>query len=281
MVTTTVATANVGLYGEFILNFLVPADAPTGVALLKFTFDCGHSATVPLVPFTVTNGKSGALCPRYLLGLHGMSQGPASSTDYTTSQEIVAVRQAFDNASAANKKAEFLNIPYPTTGIWDLANPVTNRYIQSDVAKGATALHNEITTLTKASRCSTFSLIGYSEGAWVIDLWLYEYNGDTKNVKDIAMLGDPWWYQVHNGVAAKGIARLFNLAYTAPPWPVQNTPYAVVSLCNVGDPICGEGFTNPAKQIAEAAFGKSTPHHQYANNGAAARVGQILANYAG
>ena len=257
------------------------------MALLQFTFDCGHSATVPLVPFTVTNGKSGALCPRYLLGLHGMAEGPAPSTGYLGSPEILAVQKAFDNASAANKKAEFRNITYPATGTWDLTNPGNNPVnIKADVATGATALHNEITTLTKASSCSTFSLIGYSEGAWVIGLWLHEYNGDTKNVKDIAMLGDPWWYQVHNGVAAKGIARVINLGwYTAPPpWPVQNTPYAVVSLCNPRDPICGEGFTNTADQVAALAkvvFDNSSPHHQYAKNGAAAWVGQVLANHAG
>jgi Cutinase len=283
----TLATANVGLYGDYgLLKFLVPADAPTGAALLQFTLDCGHSAAVPLVPFTVTNGSSATVCPRYLLGLHGMSQGPSSPTDYNTSPEIVAVQQAFDNASAANKKAEFINIPYPTTGGWELANPVTNRNILSDVATGVTALHSEIDTLSKASPCATFSLIGYSEGAWVIDLWLYEYGGlDTKNVTAIVTLGDPWWYQVHNGVPAIGLARQFGLAYASTPWPpsTDTPPYAFISLCNMRDPVCGEGYTDTTSQVADAILagtpvGDSNPHHQYPAWGATTRAGQFLAS---
>jgi hypothetical protein len=288
------ATNQVGLYGLYgVLQFRIPADAPTGVAIIQFTQSCEGSAVIPPVPFTVTNGNG---CPRYLLGLHGMGEGPGTSTDPSTSPEITATWTAFQNALPANnKKAEFVNIPFTgTTGLDILSNPVTKQRLLTDVAEGVTSLRNEMSYLSNAAPCATFSLVGYSEGAWVIDQWLYDSQalGTTavaavKNVKSIVTLGDPWWYQVHNGVPAMGLARRLGLAKASTPWPpsTDTPPYAFISLCNMNDPVCGEGFTDTASQVADAILaatpaGDSNPHHQYPAWGTTTRAGQFLASRA-
>ena len=220
-----------------------------------------------------------------------MNEGPAPNDPYQTSPTIVAVKQAFDDRSKADKKAEFRNIVYPTTTRWDIANPVINRTITGDVQEGAANLHKEIRSITASSPCATFSLVGYSEGAWAIGYWLWAsaYRNDTKSVKDIALLGDPWWYQDHGRdshgrrIVSMGLARRFGLALLGPPWPAQNTPYLVMSLCNNSDPICGEGYANtPATQIAAALTigGIDSPHLHYKDNGAAKYAGEFLADHA-
>lgn len=252
-------------------------------------------ATLPLVitPAGVTPpAQAATVCPHYLLGLHGMEEGPApNDVIHQPSTTIDAVRQAFDDTAQklnVNDRA-FRNIIYPTTTLADILN------IRTDVTKGAAALDEEIKNTTKFFPCATFSLVGYSEGAWVVGDWLSrsEYLAERRNVKAIALLGDPWWYQEHGRdshgrkLVAQGAARILGFASLGPPWPVQNTPYLMMDLCLPKDPVCGEGYATVQVthlgQMADASgVGKNpnSPHRKYVEQGAAERSGEFLAEHA-
>jgi len=141
---------------------------------------------------------------------------------------------------------------------------------------------------------SNFELVGYSEGAWVVDYWLHFHSSEArKHVKAIQLYGDPNYYKVYrhdrHGVHAyRGLSRLAGLTFGwyGPPYPNPNAGYPIKSACIFKDPVCGKGYT---ESLAEHAlqFGtaatctiNSCHHLDYVIDGYTKRGAEFLAKYA-
>jgi hypothetical protein len=246
------------------------------------------------------------VCPTVLLGLHGMQEGP-SPTDPTaksTTGGITVVEstfKSFQTAAAATghsaKDYKTDDVPYPITEWYDLDNPFLMRTIVSDVVDGSNALNTAIRNYMALcpSGKSKFELVGYSEGAWVIEYWLhFHQSAADKYVKAIQLYGDPNYYEVYghdrHGVHAyQGLSRLAGLTFGwyGPPYPNPNTPYRVKTVCITKDPVCGKGYTDSLTEHALqfGAAGKclisDCPHlDRHYDNGYTIRGAEFLAKYA-
>jgi Cutinase/Fibronectin type III domain len=237
-------------------------------------------------------------CPTVLLGLHGMGEGPSSTMRPDISNEVESTF-VFFKAIAANAHKfspgdyQVQDVSYPTTGFAELDNPILMRTIVSDVVVGAKALDTAVQHYTSLCRTSHFELVGYSEGAWVIDYWLHFHPQARNLVKAVQLYGDPNYYEIYqrdrHGVHAyRGLSRLAHLTFGwyGPPYPDPNAGYPVKTACIAKDPVCGKGymdsFTAHSRQFGAAAFCKITNcnHLDYVVDGYTKRGAAFLARYA-
>lgn len=240
-------------------------------------------------------------CPTVLLGLHGMNEGPSSTKNADISSTVEATFIFFESMAAKAHKFrpnDYIvdDISYPTTGYFELDNPFKMRTIVSDVVDGSNALQAAVHKYTACGSSSKLELVGYSEGAWVIDYWLHFHQGEAKYVKAIMLYGDPNWYEayghdVFGSVAAyQGLARIAGLTFgwCGPPYPHPNAPYAVQTVCIPKDPVCGKGYVDTiaehAVQFAAAAACQITNCSHldvyYVTEGYTKRGAAFLAKYA-
>ena len=225
-------------------------------------------------------------CPTVLLGLHGFGQGPPNTKKYHESDEITSTFSYFKESMAAQGRNpnsyKERDVPYPTTDWQYLDNPFALRTIVSDVTDGAKALEAAVQHYTALCPSSSFELVGYSEGAWIIDYWLHFHQSEARShVKAIELYGDPNYYQAYGHdvfgsvVAYQGLSRIAGLTYGwyGPPYPAPKTPYEVQTLCLLNDPVCGLGYKDTiaehAVQFAAAAACIVThcPHLKYPQEG--------------
>jgi hypothetical protein len=236
-------------------------------------------------------------CPTVLLGVHGFGEGP-STTDAVRSGTLESTWKYFRQSSAARahgSKAYIIeDISYPTTGFLELDNPIKLRTIVSDVTDGSFALEAAVQHFTALCHSTAFELVGYSEGAWIIDYWLHFNQSEARShVKAIELYGDPNWYKAYGHdvfgfvAAYQGLSRIAGLTYGwyGPPYPNPNTPYAVQTVCLPKDPVCGRGYIDTvaehAVQFAAAAVCVPT-HCSHLNytSGATKQGGEFLADHA-
>ncbi len=307
------ATTGITPSGVFALHFNVPANAPIGTTQLQFSPTCTHSTWMPFVPFTVVSGPPSPPSrgcvggpSHILLGLHGMNEGPSSTKGADPKSAVETTGAEFKKKAEATAQPvgsyDFKDLPYPTYGIsnalYDIFNPSRTTKITTDVATGVNVLEAAIHDYLVLCPSATFALVGYSEGAWVIDGWLHSHQSEAVSiVKAIELYGDPWWYRAYGHDSGgkvleyQGLVRLGGGATEGPPWPIQNTKYDVQSLCYSNDPVCGEGFTEsnvpyfgqvPLAQ-RNAALNCAVfdcPHKWYALYGATTQGGDFLASRA-
>lgn len=232
-----------------------------------------------------------------------MREGPSETIPADDSTTVEATFIFFERIAAhvhkfKPKDYQVEDVPYPITGFADLDNPFLMRTIVSDVVVGSDALNTAIQNymaLCKPGK-SKFELVGYSEGAWVIEYWLHFHQSEAdKYVKAIQLYGDPNYYEVYghdrHGVHAyQGLSRLAGLTFGwyGPPYPNPNTKYRVNTVCIPKDPVCGKGYTD---SLAEHALQFGTagkcllfdcPHldYHYVINGYTMRGAEFLAKYA-
>lgn len=280
--------------GTFAVTIRVPADAPVGDTRIDALTGSGTSVRTP---FTVTAGSAPSKgCPTVLLGLHGFGEGPSDTKPAAPTVETTwTYFMARAGKLHVSKDFEFLDVPYATTGFASLNNPFTMRSLLADVTDGSNALEAATQGFTSLCPSTTFTLVGYSEGAWVVNYWLHFHQSEARShVKAVELYGDPNWYRAYGHdphgrvVAYQGLARIAGLTYGwyGPPYPIQNTPYLVQSLCAPNDPVCGEGYKDTiadhSVQFAKAvacAFDTKCTHHSY-TSGATKQGGEFLANHA-
>ena len=234
-------------------------------------------------------------CPTVLLGLHGMNEGPSSTMSADVSTPVESTFIFFESMAANAHKFRpndyaVDDVPYPTTGFFELDNPFEMRTIVSDVVDGSVALQKAFQHYMALCPRSNFELVGYSEGAWVVDYWLHFYQSEAyKHVKAIMLYGDPNWYEAYgHDVAYQGLSRIAGLTFGwfGPPYPKPNTRYAVQTVCIPKDPVCGKGFADTiakhAVQFATAAGCLITdcPHLDYVPDGYTLRGAEFLAEHA-
>lgn len=229
----------------------------------------------------------GDTCVHMLLGLHGMGEGPiVSSTIEATKDSFEARANALDVTNWG-----FAQVEYPTTPAGGIVytDEGEQRSVWGDVKKGEEALDGLINYYSSLCSSSTYTLAGYSEGAWVIDWWLNDHRDKWPQIKGVELYGDPNWYrrgtdspERHKPIYS-GLVRLFNVV-PVPPYPIPGTEKWLQTLCIPMDPICGEGFpaalfSNGAQVAAARACIADCLHLHYI--GAATKQGgEFLANQA-
>jgi len=287
--------------GSFTVTFSVPSDAAVGSHVVIFWDSEGRYFETASTPFTVGSNPSpspsgGCAAPsHWLLGLHGFGEGP-SPTNITAGETVESTWQYFQaKAKQLNVSTpySFQDISYATTDFGKVAtdfvaliNGGGTPAFDTDVQEGVDNLEAAIQHATALCPSTTFTLVGYSEGAWIVTNWVHAHPAEaSSHVKAIELYGDPLWYR-HDSEKAldyRGLARIGGKALDDPPYPIQNTPYLVQTLCfPSGDPVCGEGYADAVAQldgVRQCAIGDCA-HKNYATSGATKQGGEFLADHA-
>jgi Cutinase len=187
--------------------------------------------------------QSGPCQNWYVLGLHGVGQGPEPSGGAAESPELSAFASDLVTDAPIYGHAAELDVPYPTISVsWQFAGGVFNQGpLWTNVQAGVTALQNEVKTLTSACPASLISLFGYSEGAWIIDVWELQNPAEAARIYSAGLIGDPCYA---NSAGDGGLARLF----TGTCGPVDDYMVGETNIqptnsdCLAYDPVCGRGY---------------------------------------
>jgi Putative serine esterase (DUF676) len=235
-------------------------------------------------------------CPRALIiGLHGVGEGP-SPTDSKKSPTIQATFNAFaaevkklpnDGTSHSYRLQWFA---YPTVPRSDLAPKSSLLKTVGTVDTAATQLYNYISGQVAACSDTLISVVGYSLGAWVVNVALTHHYYTAGLLNLVLTEGDPCWSNTRDGSA--GLAQRAQEAGTplgclgADTYPYLTgfaNPFTAQALCVNKDPVCGEGYTafTLIQQFTAAEnCGSGCSHFAYPTDGAAAYGGRWLADYA-
>lgn len=271
--------------------------------ILTFMAVLAVSASLTAVSALPTSAASAAArqapsCPEALIiGLHGAGEGP-SPTDSQKSATIQATFNAF--------KAEVKKLPndgtshsyrlqwfgYPTVPYSDLTSLSGLGKTVGTVGTVATQLYNYISGQAATCPATHISVVGFSLGAWVINVALTQHYYMAGLLNLVLLEGDPCWS--HTGDGSAGLAqrvqeaRLLQLGCLAAdtyPYLTFANPFTAQSLCVNKDPICGEGYSafTLYQQLTAAkncSPSNGCPHFDYPSDGAAAEGGRWLADYA-
>lgn len=257
-----------------------------------------------LVPALTAIGPSAAAataapqassCPRALIiGLHGVAEGP-SPTDSAKSKTIAEVFTAFaaEVKKLPNDGTDHSFRPqwfaYPTVPRSDFNSLPGLHDAASTVGTAATQLYNYVSGQAAACPDTLISVVGYSMGAWVINVALTQHYYMAGLLHLVQLEGDPCWSNTGDGSA--GLAQRAQeigvsmgcLGADTYPYLSFANPFTSQSLCYGSDPICGEGYSalTLAQQITAAInCGNGCAHYLYYKDGAADEGGRWLADYA-
>jgi hypothetical protein len=261
------------------------------------------AVSVPLAAATLPANASEAAgqalsCPRVvLIGLHGITEGP-STTVSQKSPTIQATFTAFanevkklpnDGTSHAYRLQWF---GYPTVPRSDFNGSYSGlRNALSVVGTTATQLYNYVSGQVDACSGTLVSVVGFSMGAWVINVALTQHYYMAALLNLAAMEGDPCWSNTGDGSAGlaqraqEARVQLGCLNADSYPYLTFANPYTAFSVCVPKDPVCGERFNllTVAQQRTAANNCTKTdgcPHFAYPTDGAAAYIGKWLADNA-
>jgi hypothetical protein len=243
------------------------------------------------VPATLTGMAvpAEAACPAAIvIGLHGVGEGPSSANSAT----IAATFKDFqaDVTAAGNPSSSYILDPftYPPVPVSDFNSVAGLKHLANTLDNTVLALATQIIDLKAACPSASIELVGYSLGAWIIQMTLQ--NTDLwSDVKAVEYYGDPCWYNPSGGYV--GLVRftpndgasLGCPDRSAYPYEDQPPPFPAQSLCFGGDPICGQGLNpskSPANIIARFAAAQACTrknhctHYDY--TGAAAKEGAMF-----
>lgn len=192
-------------------------------------------------PTTVAQPVTAARCPVHFLGLHGLDE----QSDLT-SPTINATWESFQSAVTAKAlppERDAIAFPKVTRNAFLAKNGVVG--IEPDVNAGVAAIQRAMDRAVRSCSSTTFVLAGYSLGAWVVDKFLVTDPRRRELVRAAQLYGDPQWTSPGKG---KGLAVLFNRGLRTPYPPF---PDKVQSLCNHRDPVCGTGYRDSARDLAQ------------------------------
>lgn len=186
-------------------------------------------------------------------GLHGMGEGPDSAHRGQPPSYLTQSSEMLDFDYQQNQvsgKVLFVPIYYTlVTGDWG-----SLKAIPKAVSIGVTALNHAVTSyLSDGCRPRThhIALVGYSMGAWIINLWLMGHKDLWPQIRAVALFGDPCY---HSGIS-NGIVRRSPLWGTCMPkgtypypgsfsskfWHHHRHP-AARTYTEPQDPVTGDGW---------------------------------------
>jgi hypothetical protein len=218
----------------------------------------------------------------YVLGLHGLAEGPQPGGGTQESPELAAFAGDLSADGPAYGYAVEQDVPYPTVwaSLQDAAGVFNQGPLWQDVQQGVADLQSAVTNLTSTCPGSLISLFGYSEGAWIINVWEQQYPAEAASIYSAGLIGDPC-YADSPGDA--GLARLFTGScgpaddYIVGETNIQPTN----SDCLPYDPVCGArylGSTSGGLAVAQLATAATCtkqdgcPHLLYGPDGDVANM---------
>lgn len=219
----------------------------------------GVALAALLVPLVVATGPSAgaAADPNCgvptMFGLHGMAEGPskANSPESTDSPEISDFDQAQNILSGA---VGIEIVPYTTVypDTWQALQALFKQGpLWASVQEGADNLQSMI--FSAASGCplsaDKFFLVGYSEGGWVINVWLHEHTDEWSVIKGVVLFGDA----CRQGGGYQGLADIFTNTCG-----YSDAPFWTWTDCRWRDPICGSGWPDTTPQDHSAQLGAAS-----------------------
>ena len=86
---------------------------------------------------------------------------------------------------------------------------------------------------------SLISLFGYSEGAWIINVWEQQYPDEASHIRNAGLIGDPCYGDIRGDA---GLARLFTSSCGFAPGAYilgETNITPTKSVCLTADPVCG------------------------------------------
>lgn len=244
----------------------------------------GGAGTSPGVdPFQSGPSPSPGNCQNwYVLGLHGLNEGPEPSGGATESPELSAFAHDLVTDAPIYGHAVELDVPYHTiSASWQDAAGVFNQGpLSKNVQTGVADLQTAVRNLTSTCPGSLISLFGYSEGAWIINLWEQQYPAEAGNIYSAGLIGDPCYADIPGDY---GLARLFTgtcgpaADYIVGETNIQPTN----SDCLTSDPVCGVPYLGSGSiEQATAQLGvagacsisKGCAHYLYVPDGDVANM---------
>ncbi|GAA1017734.1 hypothetical protein GCM10009556_066240 [Acrocarpospora pleiomorpha] len=283
-------TARADAQGEFTIKLTIPGNAPAGQLRIWAVIGNGGSADAW---FTVEGPARGGQtgdepdCAVKVIGVHGMGEGPNDS-GYGDSRIVRdTLKRVRDLAVKRDRPAlETVMLRYPTTDPLDLfkgrgglLRPMRKMAAAVDV--GVTRLEREIAKWRRYCSTTKFGLVGYSEGAWVIDEYLSKRAGKVgweevyELVRGVQVYGDPQWpdkYSVGPGIAFR--AGEINSAYQLDLSPYDQDILPYQGFCIPDDIVCdpkkGKALIYDLKPLQKCLRDvASCPHGQYTRGGTA------------
>ncbi|MDN3021587.1 cutinase family protein [Streptomyces sp. S.PB5] len=186
--------------------------------------------------------------------MHGLNE------DHTSPMVHSVWEHYLDAMHKRGQSANAIFLAHPKrTGVdfWDWLHgkPVD----ENPVEQGIEALDDMVDHTNKLCSPARLVLVGYSAGAWSVDVWLRNASPALKSqVVGVVLLGDPQWYDEKYG--NRGLAHLFGFGfdpkkdpYIPPEWMSR-----IQSWCVSGDPVCGTGYGTSASEAARQAADAAT-----------------------
>lgn len=200
------------------------------------------------------------------LGLHGINQGSSDSTELSRFKTEVQSH----GTDAGGQLPYFESVPYPTipVSLQDAKAVFRSGPLWQNVLNGVIALQDKVSGITSSCPGSLISLFGYSEGAWIINVWEQLHPGEASNIRNVGLIGDPCYWDV----ASSGLARLFTSSCSLGADYWFDPPTGTYTECLNLDPVCGGGYLgNAAAMLAGALACWKTPkvctHYDYPQSG--------------
>jgi hypothetical protein len=268
---------------------LVVPVAPGGTYTLSATFHnvpwpgstvaitWGNAGTSPNVsPFRSSSPPPpGASCQNwYMLGLHGINEGPEPKGGAKEAPELTAFKGDLKHDGPIYGHAQYVDVPYPTIAV-SFQHPVaTVKNLVKNVQAGVNALQAKVKHYTSTCSGSLISLFGFSEGAWIINVWEQQHPGEASTqIRNVGLIGDPCFWNIAGDA---GLARLFTGSCGADA-DYLDTPAPMYSSCVAGDPVCGRSYFGvSAAQVAATAACfykyKACAHSMYVKDGDVATI---------
>ena len=147
-------------------------------ALLALTSTPAPASAATARPGLSERATSSTDCQNwYVLGLHGLGQGPQPGGGTKESPQLTAFAADLSADGPTYGYAVEQDVPYPTVSVsWQDAAGVFNQGpLWQNVQQGVADLQSAVTNLTSTCPGSLISLFGYSEGAWIINVWEQQY----------------------------------------------------------------------------------------------------------
>lgn len=268
------------------------------------------TVSVPLIVAALPAGAAESAsaqavsCPRVvLIGVHGIEEGPSPTAvpqgDPAQSPTIQATFTAFSKEvgklpNDGTSHSYLLHwVSYPVLPRSDFTSYTGLRTAMGVLGAAATKVYNYVASEVDNCPGTLVSAVGFSAGAWIINIALTQHYYMAGLLNLAAMEGDPCWSNTSDGTAglaqrAQEIGFHFGCLDSATyPYLTFANPYTAQSVCMPNDPVCGEGYSPNLVSIAQQLLAaghcskaNGCPHYNYPKGGAAAYVGKWLADYA-
>ncbi|MFG2030502.1 cutinase family protein [Streptomyces sp. NPDC048825] len=232
----------------------------------------------------------------HFIGVHGMvGKGGRDGSEF-----IDATWKEFQQNRTTSIEPTKYNLTYNSVHLSDLSeilgevikDPRTLKgtavavkgLFDSSNGAGVSEIGLNIAETLQSCADTQFVLVGYSQGAWVIDKFLRSTRPQVLNhIAGVALYGDPQWDNGRNGRGiARQLSRYISTLRLGGDYPGFGD--RIQSWCAARDPVCGEGYrpgllsagqeVGPQLRDAVGCDKPACPHNSY--SGVTTKGGEFL-----